>query len=166
VYLNTVLISRDGYAAVPHIGHEKEGPIPGFTDNGKLYQSIPSSCDLNRANSSFDLSCRLSEIWTSDILPQFDMFWDYKNARPKDFQMYKRTIQSKYKKSKPLVACCCSKNKKNKMKEDKNAELDRIKNQQSRLLVWNLWKLGLPHSVRSTLWSIVIANKLSIWPKL
>lgn len=85
VYLNTVLISRDGYAAVPHIGHEKEGPIPGFTDNGKLYQSIPSSCDLNRANSSFDLSCRLSEIWTSDILPQFDMFWDYKNARPKDF---------------------------------------------------------------------------------
>lgn len=134
----------------------------------------------------------ISEIWKTDILPNFHQYWDYESHRPKGAQ---DTLSKKSKRGEsPRDLTSPSRNKRgsffsfllcrrddspspmkiSKRKSEKTGveEIDReeeaIRNmcKNKTLLLFHVWKLGIPDWLRKTIWPITIGNRLEITPTL
>lgn len=139
---------------------------------------------------------RISEIWKTDILPNFHQHWDYETHRPKGVQEMRsgklkdkrptKAITSskkpKLKKSSTFASIflCKSKrrspsptpvrseNDENIMIEDADSDEEDLRNmcKNKSLLLFHVWRLGIPDWLRKTIWPITIGNRLEITPTL
>lgn len=141
---------------------------------------------------------RLSEIWKTDILPNFHFHWDYEHhqprgkleservvktqktnvtklyrasSKPKKRSIFKDFLQCKWCRSKPTHEMLQSKLQESVsvvIKDDSDHEADELRALCSNksLLLYQVWRLGIPDWLRKTIWPITVGNRLEITPTL
>lgn len=137
---------------------------------------------------------RISEIWKTDILPNFHQHWDYETHRPKGMEelrakkpkmttssTVKRPSKTKPKKKGFLNSILNCGNESESppqnraslgtnpiVLEDADSDEEAIKNmcKNKSLLLYQVWRLGIPDWLRKTIWPITIGNRLEITPTL
>ena len=137
---------------------------------------------------------RISEIWKTDILPNFHYHWNYESHRPRNQddlesakgrkspgpKLYRAVDPKKHCSWKSLLCCLCFK-KESMSHVPLNANqkvgiaVDAGRNDQDELreicqnksmLLYHVWRLGIPDWLRKTIWPITIGNRLEITPSL
>eukprot|EP00742_Colponemidia_sp_Colp-10_P003614 GILJ01003848.1.p1 GENE.GILJ01003848.1~~GILJ01003848.1.p1 ORF type:complete len:996 (-),score=129.78 GILJ01003848.1:642-3572(-) len=89
---------------------------------------------------------KLSDIWKGELLPNWDQHWDYGGRRPKGFNLRQLAPKKSLFGYRDSSSASGSKNK-------------------SPFLV-ELWKQGIPPSIRTRLWPIAVGNPLQITREL
>ena len=134
---------------------------------------------------------RVSEIWKTDILPNFHQHWDYETHLPKGVQEWRSKTQKEKRTKKSTTARRKSKSRNNKRSflsfftcrargspspspkrggniaiEDAHSEEESIKSicKGKSLLLYQVWRLGIPDWLRKTMWPITIGNRLEVTP--
>ena len=135
---------------------------------------------------------KLSEVWKVDILPNWESHWDYEKRQPKNLDQLhdpkvkkakggkkgssnsrqQGSIWNIFRRKKPSKA---RKYERSSLKrndqdqeeieeeddEEEESEIDLMLKNKDLLLI-GLWKKGIPHWLRSTLWPIAIGNQLEV----
>jgi len=136
---------------------------------------------------------KLSEIWKVDILPNWESHWDYEKRKPKNVeQLYDPKSKNKktakkgsgrqqgsiwniFRRKKPvkykryLEKSSLKNNDQDQEEveeeEEEETEVDLLIKNKDLMLV-GLWKKGIPHWLRRTLWPIAIGNQLEVTEQL
>lgn len=124
----------------------------------------------------------MKKIWKIDILPNWELHWDYQARKPKNLDIYrkKKKQEKDIRLSEPrkhekqnafskLLSCFSKSKTPNKNNDfssyddeiDTDEEIKSLCRNKSLLLVI-LWKKGIPPWVRKTLWPIAIGNRLEV----
>jgi len=135
---------------------------------------------------------KLSEVWKVDILPNWESHWDYEKRQPKNLDQLhdpkvkkakggkkgssnsrqQGSIWNIFRRKKPSKA---RKYERSSLKrndqdqeeveeeddEEEESEIDLMLKNKDLMLI-GLWKKGIPHWLRSTLWPIAIGNQLEV----
>jgi len=130
-------------------------------------------------------------IWKKDILPNWDYHWDYRSKKPRGIYAKIRKKEKKYKKMAyinslrkilPRWLHCLAYlkrylkkkkhfRKKTRIIKDLNPdqiaieEINEYKRNHS-LLLYMVWKKGIPAEIRTKIWPIAISNNLEITKNL
>lgn len=146
---------------------------------------------------------RISDIWKTDILPNFHYHWDYAKHKPRGLNeisptqrksrtakimaLYKNNNKQHAQKKKPFSfkdlfvfksrsdnASVVQKSsaKESELSKHTHEENDTEENElrilchNKSLLLFHVWRLGIPDWLRKTIWPITVGNRLEITPVL